>query len=280
MSPSAIKAAKAIHKKHGKSYFFATAFFPPRIRQAVFVLYAFFRVPDDLVDEASSPTQADALLTDWEKTWWQVYAAPEAFAHEPLLQAAASIFQQYKIPKDYAESFLAAMRQDIHVTRYQNLDALKQYMYGSAAVVGLILTHVIGCDPKGLPYAKTLGEAMQLTNFLRDIKEDLHKRNRIYLPQDMMSKHGVTESDLRESRLTPGFHALMQELINQTEAWYAHAEQGIHYLHPDGQRAVRVALVLYREIGRKIIKADHNVFGPRIHTSTAEKIHLLLKSYL
>lgn len=280
MSPSAIKAAKQIYKKHGKSYFFATAFFPARIRQAVFVLYAFFRVPDDLVDEAKSPAQAEAMLSEWETKWWQVYASPEKYAHEPLLQAAAEVFHQYRVPKEYAESFLAAMRQDIHVSRYQALADVKRYMYGSAAVVGLILTCVIGCDPKGIPHATALGEAMQLTNFLRDIKEDLHQRNRIYLPQDLMQKHGVAESDLRASLLTPGFHALMQELIDQTEAWYTYAEEGIRYLHPDGQRAVRVALVLYREIGRKIVKANHNVFGSRIHTSTSEKLRLLVKHYL
>lgn len=150
-----------LHQKHGKSYYFATRFFPEAKRLATFALYAFFRVPDDLVDETykHDPPGATQALLKWREEWHKAY---EGFpTEEPVLRAAAWTFHAFKIPYAYSESFLDAMLQDAQKARYASYDELQAYMYGSAVVVGLMMTHVIGFSkPEALRHAQELGEAM------------------------------------------------------------------------------------------------------------------------
>jgi len=166
---------------------------------------------------------------------------------------------------------------DNYKKRYKNYQELKKYMYGSAAVVGLMMSHVIGFKNKiTLKHAEALGYAMQLTNFLRDMGEDYVLRNRIYLPQDELKKFNINEKNFSEKTIDNSFIKLIKFNIQRAKTYYKFANQGIKYLDPKGQKAVKTALVLYREILNKIEKNEYDIFNKRAHTSFYEKILLTL----
>jgi phytoene synthase len=186
--------------------------------------------------------------------------------------------KRFDIPYAYSEAFLDAMIQDTWKKRYATYEELEQYMYGSAAVVGLMMSHVIGFKDDALEYAKKLGYAMQLTNFLRDIREDLEQRDRLYLPQDELARYGITEQDLRAHQMSAAMEAFMKFQIARADRLYDEANLGIQLLDRRGRYAVRSASDLYRAILRKIEQQNYNVFLKRASTSTLEKIRLSIQS--
>lgn len=256
---------------HGKSYAFATRSFPAPMRNATYALYAFFRVPDEIVDNPTTdPRQS---LEQWKTAWREAYTTRTS--SHPVLFATAAVFHQYNIPFAYAEHFLDAMTQDLTVDRYATYADLEKYMYGSAAVVGLMMSHVIGySDTTALPYAEKLGYAMQLTNFLRDIREDYETRGRIYLPQEDLHRFGVTEEDIRQHHVSPAFKALLQFEVARADALYEEANRGIPLLDASGRAAVRIASDLYRAILRKIESSKYDIFTRRVRTHLLEKVWL------
>jgi phytoene synthase len=270
-TPADYEAARRLHQKHGTSYYFATKLFPVEMQKATFALYAFFRVPDEFVDNGQSPAQAQRDLEKWQRDWERAYQQGDA--EHPVLRVTAHTFHHYQIPYHYSESFLEAMFRDLTDTEYATYADLERYMYGSAACVGLMMTHVIGfSDPTALGYAEKLGYAMQMTNFLRDVDEDYQERGRIYLPQAELAQFGVTPEQIASRRFDANFHALMQFQMARTHALYDEANSGIPLLARDGRRAVRVASVLYRAILSKLAAQDSNPFAGRARTSTWEKL--------
>lgn len=265
----AFEACRLIHKHHGTSYYFATRLFPKDLRLATHALYAFFRVPDEIVDNASAAKE-EALQT-WMNDWYEAHVT--GVSRNPVLQATSYIFHKYSIPFAYSEAFLKAMQQDLQKTRYATYEELQAYMYGSAAVVGLMMMHVIGfSDPRAIEYAEKLGYAMQLTNFLRDIREDLDQRGRIYLPEDELERFGIRESGLASGLVDENWKQFMRFQIERADRLYEEANQGIQFLRPRGRLAVRAGSDLYRMILRKIEGQGYDVFKTRARTSGWEKL--------
>lgn len=263
---------RKLHKKHGKSYYFAAKLFPKEKRLATYALYAFFRVPDEMVDNpgGDDPEAIRSTLEDWRGKWRDAYASGNS--NDPVLRATLETFKKFDIPYEYSESFLDAMIQDVDVDRYETFEDLCGYMYGSAAVVGLMMSYVIGfSNEAALQHAEELGYAMQLTNFLRDIDEDFVERGRIYLPLEDLRTFGVSEDDIREQKFTPAFDALMQFEIDRARKLYEHSEKGIPMLNKEGRFAVRSASALYAAILDKLEAQGRNVFSGRASTSTFEK---------
>jgi phytoene synthase len=280
LQSSDVQYCKLLNKKHGKSYYFATRFFPRELREATYVLYAFFRVPDELVDNPvdDNPAAIYTSLEAWRSKWRSAYMLGES--DEPVLRATYAVFKHYNIPYQYSEDFLQAMLQDVTTDRYQTYQELEYYMYGSAAVVGLMMSYVIGyTDPRALEYAKQLGYAMQLTNFIRDIKEDAIDRYRIYMPKDELAQFNLHEVDILDGNMSEDMIAFLQFQIARARGLYEAAEAGIHLLHPRGQFAVRAASRLYGAILLKIEEAEYNVFAGRVRTSLFEKIHIVWTLY-
>jgi 15-cis-phytoene synthase len=267
------EAARKLHQKHGTSYYFATKLFPYEMRRSTFALYAFFRVPDEIVDNCVSATEAQKQLNAWCLQWEHAYQTGEA--EHPVLRITAHTFHHHHIPYSYSKIFLEAMQRDLTDTRYNTYQDLESYMYGSAAVVGLMMSYVIGFqDKSALPFAEKLGYAMQLTNFLRDIDEDYVLRDRIYMPLDEMAEFGVTPEQIKNKEFDENFQAFMAFQSARAARLYDEASVGIALLTPSGQRAVRVASVLYRAILGKLAQQDNNPFAGRARTSTWEKICL------
>jgi phytoene synthase len=170
--------SKSIHKTTGKTFYYATKLLPERVRQSTYVLYAFFRVADEVVDnpEGMSAEEQRHRLEDIRDT-----ALGRQPTDDPVLSAFSEVRAAYDIPDEEVDVFIDAMLTDIEKSRYENYDELEAYMRGSASAVGVMMTLIMNCDDPdtAVPRARTLGEAFQLTNFIRDVGEDIVDRDRI-----------------------------------------------------------------------------------------------------
>ncbi len=274
-----IRACKALQKKHGTSYFFATRFLPKEHRIAVYALYAFFRVPDEIVDQLAgkSTEEAERALQRWCDAWRAVRAGGPT--DDPVLRLSHWVFERYAIPNEYAEAFFVSMRQDTFTFEYQTYEDVRQYMYGSAAAVGRMMTHVLGyTDERAFEAADALSYAMQWTNFLRDIEEDWDKRGRVYLPQDRLAAHGLTSHAIASREASPAFLTLIQEEIARADALYAEAEAGMRFL-VHGRLGVRIAARLYQGILRELEQKGRNPFAGRARTTFFTKLRLAYAAF-
>lgn len=281
---SDLKFCRAVHKQYGKSFYFGTALMSPEFSDAICVLYAFFRLPDEYIDTTHKDDKDLALakLNEWKENWRKCFSG-EKFSAEgdelKVLRASNYIFHKYQIPFEYSEAFLKAMIQDAHKSEYTTYEELEDYMYGSASVVGLMLVYIVADKDKiqaALEYAQALGEAFQMTNFLRDISEDLIQRDRIYLPIEDMNRFGVTKDDLSLKKVTPNFIELMKFEIKRTRELYEKADQGLKFLPKKESKAIKIARVLYSKILDKIEDAEYDVFSKRHSLSFAQKIKLAI----
>lgn len=275
---SAFEVCRDIHKRYGTSYYFATRLFPRDLRFATHALYAFFRIPDEIVDTKDASDKSARLLA-WREAWKEAYTT--GASHDSVLFATAWVFRRFSIPFECSEAFLRAMEQDLEKRRYATYEELRTYMYGSAAAVGLMMTYVIGfSDPRALARAEALGYAMQLTNFLRDIREDDEERGRIYLPQDELVLFGLSDSDIRDRCVDARFQAFMRFQVARADQLYEEANQGISLLSRRGRLGVRAGSDLYRMILRKIEQQQYDVYSQRARTSLFEKIGCVLTKSL
>jgi phytoene synthase len=274
--PQALDAAyrhcAAIAARHGKSYHLATRLLTPDRRPAVHALYAAARTADDLVDVPGADPAGD--LADWSRA---VLADLDAGrSDDPVRRALVDTYHRFDIPVEHLVDFLAAMTSDLTVPGYADLAALDRYMWGSAAVIGLMVLPVLGTAPgvgrdEAAPHAIALGEAFQLTNFLRDVAEDAD-RGRVYLPADRMAAHGVTREQLAARRHSPGFGALMREMVAVTRRRYDDAAPGTPMLARESRDCVRAATALYGGILTEIEKADYRVLDRRVRVSRPRRL--------
>ncbi|MER5965409.1 phytoene/squalene synthase family protein [Streptomyces sp. NPDC002057] len=252
-------ACRWLNARHGRTYFLATRLLPADRRSAVHALYGFARHADDIVDDLGSGAtlaEREAALDTLEAQWAK--ALDGGRVEEPVVRAVVDTRARYAIPARHFTDFLASMRSDLSITDYPTYDDLAAYMHGSAAVIGLQMVPVLGTvvpRAEAEPQAAALGVAFQLTNFLRDVGEDLD-RGRIYLPADLLGAYGVDRSLLLWSRSTGRHDGRITEALKAaaslTRHVYRAAEPGIGQLHPVSAPCVRTAFVLYRDILRAI----------------------------
>lgn len=272
-----IARSKAIQQRTGKTFHVATRLLPGRVREATYVLYAFFRVADEVVDDVNgaTPEQQRAELERIRRA-----ALGEQRTDDPVLSAFSELRETHGIDDRDVDVFIDAMVTDIDKSRYATYDELEAYMDGSAAAVGRMMTEVMDPDntEEALPHATALGEAFQLTNFLRDVREDIVERDRIYLPKTTLSEHGVTEDQIEALRMDEGFAAAMRTELRRAEALYRKGVAGIKYLPKDCQLAVLLASVLYADHHRLIRKRNYDVLSETPQLSLPRKLYLLAKT--
>ncbi len=264
---------EVIIKKYGTGYYRATFLFPKEIREATWTYYQFVRIADELVDTAGVSNKAKELLKlkqEWEKT-------QHTKSDFDFLNTYKSIVDQYSIPSSYTQDFFNSMEQDLHITRYRTYKDLEQYMHGSAVVVGYTMSFLIGFTEPALFHAKALGEAFQMTNFLRDIREDYEERGRIYIPEEDMLRFSVTENHIKEHTTDEAWRLLMKYEVDRTRELYQIGLAGIPLLHKRGRKAVYAAMLIYKEILDKIENSDYDIFTQRITISPMRKTMILLK---
>jgi phytoene synthase len=281
---------QSVQRAHGVSYYFATRFFPPEIRRAVYALYGFVRYPDQWVDCPDENLAVDpplphageglgvrAKLDSYERDFIRAVCGEPV--ELPPLRAFADVVRRYRIPLRYPLEFLDAMRMDLERTRYADFEQLQTYTWGSASVVGVMMCYILGAtSPEALHYAATMGLAMQMTNFLRDVGEDW-QRGRVYLPQDEMAQFGISESQIAEGIVDDRWRRFMQFQINRCRTLYAQAEQGIALLPREAQYPVLLGGRLYARILNAIERNGYDVFRQRARTTYAEKVSIALRTY-
>ncbi|MGX2998359.1 phytoene/squalene synthase family protein [Streptomyces sp. JNUCC 64] len=243
---------RRLNARHGRTYFLATRLLPTARRPAVHALYGFARHADDLVDDLgadAAPGRRAAALTALDRRLAAGLRGEPAA--EPVVRALVDTAARYRIDHALFTDFMAAMRADLTVTDYPTYTDLRAYMHGSAAVIGLQTLPVLGTvvpPAEAAPYAADLGIAFQLTNFLRDVGEDLD-RGRVYLPADLLAAHGVDRQLLEWSRGTgrrdPAITAALVTAAQLTRGVYARAAPGIDLLDPVSRPCVRTAFTLY-----------------------------------
>ena len=267
-------ACRRLNARHGKTYFLATMLLPHARRPYVHALYGFARHADDLVDEHPGPGRADYFAR-----WSEQFRADLDWGStgDPLCRAVLDTANRWTIPHDYFTQFLDSMRMDLSVTGYATFDDLRRYVWGSAAVIGLQMLPVLGraSDDIGWDvlegYAADLGIAFQLTNFLRDVGEDLH-RGRLYLPQSSLDQFGVDRERLQRGRVDEPIRNLLAFEIERAREFYRRAAPGIDLVAAESRDCLRTAFTLYGEILDEIERNDYDVFSRRVRVGVGRRV--------
>jgi phytoene synthase len=264
---AAYAQSRALNSRHGRTYYLATLLLPAWKRPYVHALYGYARAADELVDDLSS------ALADDEKA-----ARLATLDETPVGLALADTLQRWDIPRRHVDDFLASMRMDLTVQSYRTWDDLLGYMHGSASVIGLqmlpILEPVVPREVAA-PYAVDLAIAFQLTNFLRDVGEDL-QRGRIYLPEQDLARFGVTREHLLRGVVDEPVRRLLALEVARARGLYATARQGIRLLHPTSRPCVQTAWTLYGGILDRIEATGYQVLDRRVAVSPGRRLRVAL----
>ena len=272
---------KRLNSLHGKTYYLATLLLPPAKRPFVHALYGFARYADEIVDDLAStlsPQEKADVLRTWSSGVLADLSAGKS--NDAVGAALVDTVTRFKIPHQHFVDFLHSMEMDLTVSTYANYEALSEYVYGSAAVIGLEMVPILGAlSDDTYESAKKLGIAFQLANFIRDVGEDLD-RGRIYLPLDELAAHGVTAEMLYQRVLTPEIIAALKFQIARVRQLQEEAAPGIYLLHATSRPCIRAASELYCGIVDEVEAIGYDIFNKRAKTSTARRIRVAGKAYL
>ncbi len=283
----AYSQCRALNAAHGRTYYLATRLLPPDRRPAVHALYGFARYVDDLVDNPEPDVTSGAVrarIALVERQFADGIA--EGRSDLPVVAAVVDTIRRYELDPALFVAFLESMRMDLEITDYRNRAELCRYTYGSAQVIGLQLLPVLGTvtdAATAAPHAAALGDAFQLTNFLRDVAEDLD-RGRIYLPADELAAFGVDRARLERCRAQgcadSAVRSALAYQIDRTRAVYRHAAPGIDMLSPWSRPCVATAFALYGAILDRIEAMNYDVFAGRATVGAARKLRIAFPAYL
>ena len=271
--------AKNVIDYYAKSFSFASKFLPENKRWATFAVYAFCRYTDNIVDEPRE--RPEELIQEevqcMKKELDNSYKFGES--EHPAFSAFIKSAKIFNIPSKYAYDLIKGVQMDTHKSRYRNFSDLYLFCYRVASVVGLMMTHILGFkDEKTLDYAEKMGVAMQLTNILRDVREDA-QMGRIYLPQDELEDFGVKEEDIINNNFTPQFKDLIKFQVERAKKYYSDSVPGIKDLDKDSRFAIYAAGKIYGGILTKLEEVDYNPFLGRVYVPKLEKLMALVTEY-
>lgn len=271
---TALNWCRQVTRQHSHTFYRGSLLYPPGQREAVWAVYAACRVGDDLAD--SGLPDAEAKLQEW---WQQIGAAYLGRAGDnPMQRALAWAVSRYPVPPEAFAELYAGFGMDLAGYEYRTLDDLTLYCRRVAGVVGFMVAPIGGYSggETTLQAALSLGQAMQLTNILRDVGEDL-RLGRLYLPADLLQEFGVSRSDLLAGRVTPEYIALLRHLCALADSWYAEGRQGLNHLHGNARYGVAVAARLYQEILRELEKNGFDNLSQRAVVPGKRKLWLTLQ---
>jgi 15-cis-phytoene synthase len=276
----AYRCCRTINARHGRTFFLATRLLTPAQRPAVHALYGFARLADDILDDLDAPLDTTAKTARLQK-FSDMFFKNDAGGDQQtdmVMTAVRHTAALYGIDEGLFNDFLESMRMDLTITDYPDRTALNRYMHGSAEVIGLQLLPVLGTvvpASEAAPYAAALGKAFQLTNFLRDVDEDL-VRQRVYLPADELAAFDVDRDLLfwcHEHRQTdPRVRSALAAQHHITRGIYRYAAEGVQMLAPWSRPCVATALTLYSEILDRIEASGFAVFRRRAKVGTARRL--------
>jgi phytoene synthase len=285
----AYEYCEKITKQHAKSFYFAARFLPKAKQKAIFPIYAFCRNVDDAIDEIVEDDEKKAIeiVKDWQNYLEEIYFPTKTKKQNSktedqnlVLNAWQDLLKNYKIPQNLPLELIEGVLMDTSIKRYETFDELYVYCYRVASTVGLMSSEILGYSDKiALEYAEKMGVGMQLTNILRDIKEDA-ERGRIYLPQEDLRKFNVSEEQIYEKKMDENFVEMMKFQIKRARNYYTEGEKGIALLEKDSRFTVLLASRIYSKILDEIERQNFDVFSGRAHTSKAQKLFSIPKIWL
>ena len=271
---------KRLNSLHGKTYYLATLLLPPGKRPFVHALYGFARYADEIVDDLASTLTIDekeAALRRWSDQLLDDLSKGASSDH--IGAALVDTVRRFNIPVEHFRAFLHSMAMDISISRYESYPDLMEYVYGSAAVIGLEMVPILGTlSDDAYPAAEKLGVAFQLANFIRDVDEDLD-RGRIYLPLDELRSFNVSQEMLHARRLTPEIREALRFNIDRVRQLQREATPGIALLAPESRACIEAASELYCGIGDEVEKIDYQIFDKRAKTSTYRRLSVAIPAF-
>ena len=272
---------KRLNALHGKTYYLATLLLPKAKRPFVHALYGFARYADEIVDDLASTLSEEEKAAEL-KTWGDKVLAglKSGESSDQVGRALIDTVTRFDIPHEHFVAFLHSMTMDLTVTEYANYEALMEYVYGSAAVIGLEMVPILGAlSQAAYEPAEKLGVAFQLANFIRDVGEDLD-RGRVYLPQNELAQFGVNREMLDARKLTPEITAALKFQIERVRQLQREATPGILQLEPSSRPCIEAASELYCGIVDEVEAIGYDIFNKRAKTSTARRMRVAGKAYV
>jgi phytoene synthase len=272
---------KRLNALHGKTYYLATLLLPKAKRPFVHALYGFARYADEIVDDLASTLSEEEKAAEL-KTWGDKVLAglKSGESSDQVGRALIDTVTRFDIPHEHFVAFLHSMTMDLTVTEYANYEALMEYVYGSAAVIGLEMVPILGAlSQAAYEPAEKLGVAFQLANFIRDVGEDLD-RGRVYLPQNELAQFGVDREMLDARKLTPEITAALKFQIERVRQLQREATPGILQLEPSSRPCIEAASELYCGIVDEVEAIGYDIFSKRAKTSTARRMRVAGKAYV
>lgn len=266
---------KRLNALHGKTYYLATLLLPKAKRPFVHALYGFARYADEIVDDLASELSIEEkseALSNWGNG--VLADLKKGTSEDHVGRALIDTVKRFDIPHEHFEAFLHSMTMDLTVQEYETYEDLLEYVYGSAAVIGLEMVPILGpLHNDAFEAAKKLGIAFQLANFIRDVDEDLD-RGRVYLPIKELAQFGVTREMLEERVLTPEIIEVLKFQITRVRQLQAEAAPGIAMLEATSRPCIEAASTLYCGIVDEVEKIGYDIFNQRAKTSTARRIRV------
>jgi 15-cis-phytoene synthase len=276
--PTVARRASQVTRGEARSFYLASLFLPTTVRRDVHALYAFYRTVDDLVDEPPAElSRQDILgtLSEWDGALRGTGTSQHIFVTE-----AHGLAHRYGIPIEYLCMMLEGARFDLDMKVIQTRQELIRYAVLMAGSVGMVMSHLLGAsDAESLAAANDLGVAMQITNVLRDVGEDL-RRGRVYLPQHELETYGYSRCALERGEVNEPFRRVMGSLAQDARVYYQSGMRGISRLDHSVQFSIYLAATLYGRILDKIEECDFNVFTRRASLNASEKWMLAMPTYL
>lgn len=264
-----------ITKKSKTNFLLTFNFLNDNQKKAIYVVYAFSKISDDIVDSNDDINEKIANLLEWENEFINRKAT-----NINLLNELDYYIEYYKIPDHYFIELIDGMRQDISTTRYKSEANLVDYCYKAASTVGLICIYIFGFkDEKTIEYAKNLGIALQLTNIIRDVYEDAQV-NRIYIPMEDIRKFSVSETDIKNKRYSPEFKKLMRFQYDRALSFYKKSNELLQTIDQKNMIVAEMMKNIYFEILQKIKQHEFDVFIGKQKISTLKKILIIFKTFI
>jgi len=264
-----------VARSRAKNFYYSFLLLSAQQRKAMCAIYAFMRICDDLSDE---PGASRAALDSWRAEMEE--ALDGRFSGHPLWPAFHHTVRRFGIPHEYLREMIDGVVSDLEPRRFQTFDELYRYCYQVASVVGLTVIYIFGFDtPSAPPLAEKCGIAFQLTNILRDIREDA-SRGRVYLPQQDLSQFGVSEDDLTSGNRTPAFQLLMRFEAERARAYYQESLPLLDLIHPRSRPSLWALITIYSRLLQRIETSNFDVLSRRVRLSALEKSWIIVKALL
>ena len=274
---AAYEECRSITRQEAKNFYYAFLTLPAPRRRAIYVAYAFCRHCDDSVDRVAAPEDKLSALQALRNDLDDAYGGR---ASAPVFLALADVAQRYDIPREYFAEVITGVESDLVKDRYADFEELRRYCYQVASVVGLISIQIFGYqDQAAKPLAVDLGLAMQLTNILRDVREDL-EFGRVYLPQDELVRFGYSEAELRSGVVNDAFIRLMQFQVQRAKEYFQSGFRLLPYLSRRSRACPAVLGQVYRNILQGIEDIDYDVLHHRVSLSTRRKLRITAQTWL